>query len=168
MLLHFGRFSLLMIATLSCLTACVQRSRKGANHQTIAQAVGSLKSGDKVQIASSRTGRIEGRFVRRSGEVIQLEYAQDEIEVPLSEIESLKVRRGTAGQGARGVAIVVGVLGTLAGTMLHGLCKSLDESEDPEGCPRFIFLGAAAGAAAGAILGAGLGALNRKWRPLYP
>ncbi len=149
-----------------CLTGCVRQSIKSA--PTLSGAMGQLKSGEKVRIVSARLGILEGKFRDAHDNVAQVSSSDQEIDIPFSEIESVAVRRGSVGAGARGGGIALGVLGALTGLFVHGLCQGLDESDDPQGCPGFIVTGALVGATAGGLLGAGLGAASRKWRPVYP
>lgn len=134
----------------------------------LSQVMEGLQLQSLVRLKTQDLGGFEAVFPGyRDGEVL-ISKDQTESAVPVGNIEKIWLRRGSIGGGARWGAISFGVLGTLSGLMLHGLCKGLDESENPSGCPEFIVLGGMAGAAGGALIGAAIGAASLRWQQIYP
>jgi len=149
------------------LCGCASTARNRPQNVTIDEAVEQLKAGRKTRINSER-GKVEGKFIERDGQALQIQTKAGTVSIAMTTIRSIDVRRTSAGQGAKVGAAAFGVIGILGGFVLDGLAKSLDESDDPEGCTPCIFVGAMAGAASGGLLGGAIGAANAKWYRIYP
>ncbi|MFQ5636971.1 MAG: hypothetical protein ACE5IR_03120 [bacterium] len=131
-------------------------------------AINRLRTGSRIRLKATNSDLLDAKFLRSEDDQIIVSIDRAERSVPVADIEAIWLRLGSAGSGAKWGAISFGVLGILSGVTLDGLCRNLDESEDPEGCPQFIFIGGLAGAAGGALLGAAIGAATQRWSQIYP
>jgi hypothetical protein len=120
-------------------------------------------------------GRYEGRLLeRRSDQLVlmaepepvrvagQILPAKPEpLRVAATTIDTLWVKRGSAGRGA-GIGALVGLIGGgIAGAVACADCQDTPPSASLVG-------GAALGAALGALVGAGIGAVSKRWVRQYP
>ena len=120
-------------------------------------------------------GRYEGRLLQRSPDHLVLSAEPEPVRVagqvlpakhePLrvaaTTIDTLWVKRGSAGRGA-GIGALVGlVAGGIAGAVACADCQDTPPSASLVG-------GAAIGAALGALVGAGIGAVSKHWVRQYP
>jgi hypothetical protein len=120
-------------------------------------------------------GRYEGRLLERSSDQLVLRAEPEPVRVagqvlpakpePLrvaaTTIDTLWVKRGSAGRGA-GIGALVGLMGGgIAGAVACADCQDTPPSASLVG-------GAALGAALGALVGAGIGAASKHWVRQYP
>ena len=167
----------LLAALLSTSVAWTPLSSATAQQVTERQtALESLADSQWVRLKVSRVaGRYEGRLLQRSPDHLVLSTEPEPVRVagqvlpakpePLrvaaTTIDTLWVKRGSAGRGA-GIGALVGLVGGgIAGAVACADCQDTPPSASLVG-------GAAIGAALGALVGAGIGAISKHWVRLYP
>ncbi|NIR47269.1 hypothetical protein GWO43_02225 [candidate division KSB1 bacterium] len=158
----------LCLCTLIASEAEAQTPESNYRIKVITTIIKDVKRGARLRIKDSASNMIEGKFIERKRDEILIRKDQTNRAVSLDSIQAIWIQRSATGSGAKVGAIAVGIMGTLSGLAVHGLCQGLDESEDPEGCPEFIAAGAFLGATGGALIGAGIGSLARNWHQIYP
>jgi hypothetical protein len=122
----------------------------------------SLADSEWVRLKVSHVaGRYEGRLLQRSSDHLVLSAEPEPLRVAATSIDTLWVKRGSAGRGA-GIGAVVGlVAGAVAGVVACADC-----SDTP---PEAVALGGAVvGAVLGALVGTGIGAVSKHWVRQYP
>lgn len=151
------------------LQACApKRLVKKGESLSISGAVARLKQGKRLRVGLKDQSTQEGKFLHANNTMLFINQEGNEKSILFADIESLKVRKDTISSGAKSVAIVFGVLGTLGGLAIHSLCLAYDESSNPQGCPGYIFAGLLGGAAVGGLIGAGVGAAVVSLETIYP
>jgi hypothetical protein len=120
-------------------------------------------------------GRYEGRLLQRGPDHLVLSAEPEPVRVAgqvlpakpetvrvaATTIDTLWVKRGSAGRGA-GIGALVGLVGGgIAGAVACADCEDTPPSASLVG-------GAALGAALGALVGAGIGAISKHWVRQYP
>jgi hypothetical protein len=149
-------------ALLSASIAWTPLSSATAQQSTERQtAFGSLADSQWVRLAVPDAGRHEGRLLERSSEHLVLSAEPEPLRVAATTIDTLWVKRGSAGLGA-GIGALVGLVGGgIAGAAACADCQDTPPSASVAG-------GALIGAAIGALAGAGIGAVSKHWVRQYP
>lgn len=121
-----------------------------------------LREGQTVRVWLSDGQRFEARLVGVDSSPLVLRFGQSPQFVPISSIDSLWLRRNSAGRGALIGGIVLGATSVAFWTLV---CYSVSEGD---GCHYWGYVAAlsAGGAAVGALLGAGIGSLFHTWQPI--
>ena len=122
-----------------------------------------LRDGQTVRVWLSDGQRFEAQLVGVDSSPLVLRFGQSPQLVPISSIDSLWVRRNSAGRGAMIGGIVLGATSVAFWSLV---CYSVDEAG---GCHYWGYVAglSAGGAAVGALLGAGIGSLFHSWQPLH-
>ena len=149
-------------ALLSASIAWTPLSSATAQQSTERQtAFESLADSQWVRLAVPDAGRHEGRLLERSSDHLVLSAEPEPLRVPATTIDTLWVKRGSAGRGA-GIGALVGLVGGgIAGAAACADCQDTPPSASVAG-------GALIGAAIGALAGAGIGAASKHWVRQYP
>ena len=126
-------------------------------------ALARLGAGQHVRIRASGGGLVEGWVVSSSPNLVTLRTDGSRIEVPAPGVDSLWVRRGSAGRGA----LIGGAVGGI-GLALVGAasCHGGRANEAPPGV--CVAYGLVVGGAGGALVGALIGTAFPKWRLRVP
>jgi hypothetical protein len=123
-----------------------------------------LRPGQTVRVWLSDGQRFEGRLVAVDSTPLVLRFAGSHPVVALTAIDSLWLRRHSAGRGA-----LIG--GILVGGFSLGLAVwACDAIAEGGGCDAWgaVTLVALGGGGVGALLGAGVGGLFPKWKRIDP
>ena len=121
----------------------------------------SLADSQWVRLAVPDAGRHEGRLLQRSPDHLVLSAEPEPLRVAATTIDTLWVKRGSAGRGA-GIGALLGLVGgSIAGAKACADCQDTPPSASVAG-------GALIGAAIGALAGAGIGAASKHWVRQYP
>ena len=149
-------------AMLSASIAWTPHSSATAQQSTERQtAFESLADSQWVRLAVPDAGRHEGRLLERSSEHLVLSAEPEPLRVAATTIDTLWVKRGSAGLGA-GIGALVGLVGGgIAGAAACADCQDTPPSASVAG-------GTLIGAAIGALAGAGIGAVSKHWVRQYP
>ena len=122
-----------------------------------------LRAGQTVRVWLPDGQRFEAQLVGVDSSPLVLRFGQSPQFVPISSIDSLWLRRTSAGRGA----IIGGiVLGATSVAFWTWACYEMSEGN---GCHEWGYVVglSAGGAAIGALLGAGIGSLFPRWQPLH-
>jgi hypothetical protein len=149
-------------ALLSASMAWTPLSSATAQQSTERQtAFESLADSQWVRLAVPDAGRHEGRLLERSSDHLVLSAEPEPLRVAATTIDTLWVKRGSAGRGA-GIGALVGLVGGgIAGAAACADCQDTPPSASVVG-------GAPIGGAIGALVGAGIGAVSKHWVRQYP
>ena len=153
----------LLAALLSAPIAWTPLSGATAQQVTDRQtAFESLADSQWVRLKVSHVaGRYEGRLLQRGPDHLVVSAKPEPVRVAATTIDTLWVKRGSAGRGA-GIGALVGLVGGgIAGAVACADCQDTPPSASLVG-------GAAIGAALGALVGAGIGAISKHWVRQYP
>ena len=153
----------LLAALLSAPIAWTPLSGATAQQVTDRQtAFESLADSQWVRLKVSHVaGRYEGRLLQRGPDHLVVSAKPEPVRVAVTTIDTLWVKRGSAGRGA-GIGALVGLVGGgIAGAVACADCQDTPPSASLVG-------GAAIGAALGALVGAGIGAISKHWVRQYP
>jgi hypothetical protein len=169
--------TLILAALLTASVVWMPLGSAGAQQVTERQAAFErLADSQWVRLKVSHVaGRYEGRLLQRgpdhlvlsaepepvriAGQVLPAK--SEPVRVPATTIDTLWVKRGSAGRGA-GIGALVGLVGGgIAGAVACADCEDTPPSASLVG-------GAALGAALGALVGAGIGAISKHWARQYP
>lgn len=119
-----------------------------------------LKPSANLRVETTSHQKIEGRFLRATGDTLFLSAQGAETAVPLRELHGLWKR----GRATKTGAIVVGaIVGIGFGVIAAG--GGLNPDTRSNGSPVAAFI---VGAAAGSLVGALIGAAIPKWHRRYP
>ena len=151
-----------VVALLSASIACTPLSSATAQQSTERQtAFESLADSQWVRLVVPDAGRHEGRLLQRSPDHLVLSAEPEPLRVAATTIDTLWVRRGSAGRGAG--------IGTLLGLVGGGIAGGLSCPDCEDTPPSALAVGGALiGAAIGAVAGAGIGAASKHWVRQYP
>ena len=123
-----------------------------------------LRPGQTLRVWLADGQRFEARLIAVDGDPRVLRFVQPQPVVPITAIDSLWLRRHSAGKGALIGGIVVGGASFGLGAVV---CTAVGEGD---GCHEWGYVVAfgLGGAAVGALLGAGVGSLFPRWRRVDP
>ena len=149
-------------ALLSASIAWTPLSSATAQQSTERQtAFESLADSQWVRLTVPDAGRHQGRLLERGPDHLVLSAEPEPLRVAATTIDTLWVKRGSAGRGA-GIGALVGLVGGgIAGAAACADCQDTPPSALAVG-------GALGGAAIGALVGAGIGAVSKHWVRQYP
>lgn len=123
-----------------------------------------LKPNSSLRIETASLQRVEGRFLRTSGDTLVMTSGGAETSAPLSDLHAVWQR----GKSTKTGAIVGGVIGCLGLLLLDASGPALSQDQSgggDEGDPVAAFF---IGAAGGALVGARIGTAILKWHHRYP
>ncbi len=136
----------------------------GVHGQTQPYRGVTLRPGQTLRVWLADGQRFEARLIAVDGDPRVLRFVQPHPVVPITAIDSLWLRRRSAGKGALIGGIAVGGASFGLGAVV---CTALGEGS---GCDAWgaVVVFSVAGGAVGALLGAGMGSLFPRWQRVDP
>jgi hypothetical protein len=130
-----------------------------ATDSSRAQVALARNEGRRVRLATRTNGKLEGR-VHLDGKTAQLSTDERSLEIPVADIDSMWVQRGSfAGTIGTLAAIPCALIGALAGAGLASDTEGVRKEQPVGGA----LVGGAIGGVACGLAGAGLGYLFKRW-----